>query len=109
MPANVTSIIMKAVPGGELACRAHEMDVNVNGLPVRRGIISYYATSTMGKAANMQSWTNLMEQKSAEDLKQHKITIFYKPNLQICGDPSLEVIGERRLTEIAEGFDKNTS
>jgi hypothetical protein len=93
---------MKAAPGGELACRAHEMDAYVNGSPVRRGIISYYATSTMGEATDMQSWVDLMEQKSSEDLTQHKIRVFHKPMLQICGDPSVEVIGEWRLTEIAE-------
>jgi hypothetical protein len=93
---------MKAASGGELACRAHEMDVDVNGSPVRRGIISYYATSTMGEATHMQSWIDLMEQKSSEDLTQHKIRMYQKPKLQICGDPSVEVIGERRLIEIVE-------
>ena len=87
---------MKAVPGGELACRAHEMDVYVNGSPIRRGIISYYATSTMGEANDMQSWVDLMEQKSSEDLPQHKSSMFHKTILQICGDPSVEVIGEWR-------------
>jgi hypothetical protein len=94
VPANVTAIVMKAVPGGELACRAHEMDVDVNGLPIRRGIISYYATLTMGEATDTQSWVDLMEQKSGKDLAQHKIRMFHKLMLQICGDPSVEVIGE---------------
>ena len=92
--ANFTSIVMKAAPGGELACRAHEMNVVVNDSPVHRGIISYHATSTMADASDMQSWVDLMEQKSSEDLTQHKIRIFHKPMLQICGDPSVEVIGE---------------
>jgi hypothetical protein len=100
--ANITSIVMKAVPG-ELACRAHEMNVVVNGSPVHRGIISYHATSTMGDATDMQSWVNLMEQKSSEDMTQNKISMFHKPMLQICGDPSVEVIGERMLPEIAAG------
>jgi hypothetical protein len=93
---------MKAVPGGELACRAHEMDVYVNGSPVRRGIISYYATSTMGEASDMQSWANLMEQKSSEDLTEHKNKMFHKPMLQICGDPCVEVIGEWRSDDMAK-------
>ena len=93
---------MKSVPGGELACRAHEMDVTMNDSPVRRGIISYYATSTMGEATDMQSWIDLMEQKSSEELTEHKSEMFHKPMLQICGNPSVEVIGEWRLTEIAE-------
>jgi hypothetical protein len=101
VPANITSIVMKA-PGGELACTAHEMDVDLNGSLVRRGIVSYYATSMMGEATDMQSWVDLMEQKSGKDLMLHKITMFHKPMLQICGDPSRYVIGEWRLSEIAE-------
>lgn len=89
---------MKAVPGNELVCRAHEMDIFVNGSPVRRGIISYYASSTMGKATDMQSWVDLIRQKGSEDLTQYKSRMFYKPMLQICGDPSIEVIGKCRGT-----------
>ncbi len=85
---------MKAVPGGELTCRAHETEVEVNGSPVRRGIISYYATSTMEAASDIRSWVDLMEEKSSEDLAKRKIGILHKPMLQICGDPSIEVIGE---------------
>ena len=85
---------MKAVPGGELACRAHEMDVPMNDAPVRRGIISYYATSTMGEASDMQSWVDLMEQMSSDDLTEYKGRMFHKPMLQVCGDPSVEMIGE---------------
>ena len=87
---------MKAAPGGELACRAHEMEVDESGSLVRRGVISYYATSTMGEATDMQSWVDLMEQKGSDDLTQHKIGMFHKPMLQICGDPRVEVIGEWR-------------
>ena len=89
---------MKAAPGGELACRAHEMDIYVDGSPVRRGIISYYASLTMGEATDMQSWVDLMVQKSSEDLNQHKSRMFHKPMLQICGNPGVEVIGQRRGT-----------
>jgi hypothetical protein len=98
VPVNVSSIFMKAVPGGELACRAHEMDIFVNDSPVRSGIISYYASSTMGEATDMQSWADLMVQKSSEDLTQHKSNMFHKPMLQLCGDPCVEVIGECRET-----------
>ena len=78
------------------------MDVGVDGLPVHRGIIPYYATSTMPEATDMQSWVDLMRQKSGKDLAQHKISMLQNPMLQICGDPGAEVIGERRFTETAE-------
>jgi hypothetical protein len=94
VPAAITTIVMKAAPGSELTCRAHEMDVEVNGNPVRRGIISYYATSTMRQATDFQSWLELIEQQSGEDLVEQKISLFRKPTLRICGNPSTAVIGE---------------
>ena len=94
---------MKANPGYELTCMAHVMKVVVNGLPVHRSIISYYATLTMGEATDMQSWVKRIAQKSSKDLKQHKIHDFHKPALQICGDPSVAVVGGMGHPEIADG------
>ena len=83
---------MKAPPGGELACRAHDNDFDA----VRHGVVSYYATSTVVQSANFQSWVNLIEQRSGEDLAHHKITLLHKPMLQICGNPSTKLPGEPR-------------
>ncbi len=94
MSENITAVVMEAAPGSELTCRAHEMDVDLKGSAVRQGIISYYATVTMEQASDIQSWVDLVEQKSSEDLAQHKITLFQKPNLQVWGAPSDKVIGE---------------
>lgn len=87
-------MVMEAAPGNELTCKAHEMDVEVDGTPVRRGIISYYATATMRQASDFQSWFELIEQQSGEDLVEQKISLFRKPTLRICGNPSTAVIGE---------------
>jgi hypothetical protein len=78
------------------------MSVDASGSPVCRGIISYYATLTMREATDMRSWVDLMRQRSGKDLAQHKINMLQDPRLQICGDPGIEVIGERRFTEPAE-------
>ncbi|MCG8348718.1 MAG: hypothetical protein MI924_13190 [Chloroflexales bacterium] len=85
------------------------MDIDTQGSLVRRGIISYYAAATMEQATSMQSWVNLIEKKSGDDLTQHKITLFHKPMLHISGDPNIAVIGAPRLIDIAEQFDKNAS
>jgi len=102
VPGNVTGIVMRAAPGDEMTCRAHEMDVDVKGFPVCRGIISYCATSTMGEATDIQSWFELMDRKSGEDLTHHKITMPQKPMLQVCGDPSVKLIGGWRTAHTIE-------
>jgi hypothetical protein len=56
----------------------------------------------MVEATNIQSWVNLIERTSSKDLAEHKITLLQKPMLQICGDPSTEVIGEWKLIDTAE-------
>jgi len=93
-------MVMKAEPGAELACRAYEMDIDMDGKPICRGIISYYAALTMEKATDMHSWIDLIEQISGEDLAQNTIKLHQKPMLQLCGDAHIKVIGERRLTEL---------
>ena len=105
MPANVTAIVVKAAPDAELACKAHETDFDVDGSSVRRGIISYYAASTMGQATSSQSWIDLMEGKSSEDLARHEIDMLHIPVLRIVGDPSVPVIGSRP-TELLPGLGK---
>ena len=96
MPANTTALVMSAPPGGGLLCRAHEEDFDLSGIPVRRGVVSYYATSTMVQAADFESWADWIERRSSADLADHKITLLKKPMLQVCGDPSTQVLGEQR-------------
>ena len=87
---------MSAAPGGGLLCQAREEDFDLSGTPVRRGVVSYYATSTMVEAADFESWVDRIEQRSSKDLADHKITLLKKPVLQVCGEPSTKLPGEQR-------------
>jgi hypothetical protein len=48
----------------------------------------------MRQATDFQSWFELIDQKSGEDLVGQKINLLHKPMMQICGDPHIAVIGE---------------
>lgn len=84
---------MRAEPGAELACRAHDKDFDDGGVPVSRGVVSYYATATAAEATTMSSWLDLVSQRSQQDAGRGELTPLYQPVLQITGDGNLPLIG----------------
>jgi hypothetical protein len=105
VPANGTALIKRPLPGHELACGAHEADFDVSGAAGSRGVVSYYATSTMVEAATFESWLDLIERKSSGDLAQGRITELHKPTLQIYGNPNTKLPG-CRVDLLATALDK---
>jgi hypothetical protein len=94
VPANVAALLLRAVPGAELSCRAHEMPVAEQGQVIRRGCLSYYATATLASAATLQAWMDQITAWSQADLAQGRITAWYQPQLQLWGDPHRRLPGD---------------
>jgi hypothetical protein len=70
------------------------MDFPIRGVPVRRGVVSYYAAATLTEATTLHSWLRLIERTSQEDAAKGALTAFHQPILQIDGDGSLPLIGK---------------
>ena len=84
MPAHVTALAMKAAPGAELTCRAHNLPPEHPAQP--RGIISYYATLALAAATTVDDWLARIEALVQEDVRAGRLPPFYRPCLQVLGD-----------------------
>ena len=93
MPTEITAIVQKAPPGGELACRALDHQFDDEGVTRERGVISYYATHTLPRAATVTAWVGLIDAAANEDLRNGRITTFHLPSLQIVGDAQAGIPG----------------
>lgn len=93
MPTEITAIVQKAPPGGELACRALNHEFDDEGVTRERGVISYYATRALPHATSVASWVGLMDAAANDDLRRGRITTFHLPSLQIVGDAEVRIPG----------------
>ena len=93
MPTNVVALVMKALPGTELACRTANYRFMVNGQQLDRGVISYYATQALTETTTMESWLHLIEARCNSDLREGLLPRLYGPSLQILGDPASRLPG----------------
>jgi hypothetical protein len=82
---------MQAVPGAELACRAHNLPDAHPAAP--RGIISYYATGALTGAVTVSDWLAGIEALAQEDAQAGRLPPFYRPHLAAPGD------ADRRLPD----------
>lgn len=74
---------MQALPGAELACRAHNLPATHPAAP--RGIISYYATSALAGAVTVSDWLAGIEALAQEDAQAGRLPPFYRPNFAAPG------------------------
>jgi hypothetical protein len=95
VPTEITAIVQKAPPGGELACRALNHEFDDGGVTRERGVISYYATHALPHAVTVASWVSLMDVAANDDLRRGRITTFHLPSLQIVGDGQVGLPGHR--------------
>jgi hypothetical protein len=93
VPTEITAIVQKAEPGGELACRAIDHQFEDNGVTRERGVISYYATHALPQAATVGLWVALIDAAANDDLRRGRITTFHLPSLQIVGDARVGIPG----------------
>jgi hypothetical protein len=89
---------MRAKDGAELACRAREKVFDDGGVPVPRGVLSYYAAATLPKAITFGSWLRLIEHASQGDLASGILTPYHQPALQVLGDGRLALIGSPEMS-----------
>jgi hypothetical protein len=83
---------MKAAPGAELACRAHNLPQSHPAQP--RGVISYYATLALPGTATAGDWLAHIETLAQEDAKAGRLQPFYRPELQVLGDACQSLPGQ---------------
>jgi hypothetical protein len=93
MPANAVAIIMKALAGAELFCRAHNYRFNVNGQTVDRGVISYYASQALPRSVRVQDWLEIINTLSESDVGNGQLKELYRPLLEISGDSTTKLAG----------------
>lgn len=82
---------MQALPGAELACRAHNLPATHPAAP--RGIISYYATSALAGVVAVSDWLAGIAALAQEDALAGRLPPFYRPHLAAPGD------ADRRLPD----------
>jgi hypothetical protein len=95
VPANTTAMIMKAAPGMEMACRAHNAAFTVDGRPVERGVVSYYMTSALPWATSVEALRSAIDSAAQIDLRDGRLNAIHMPSLQVVGDPAQLIPGER--------------
>ena len=84
MPAYTNAIVLRSEPGAELTCRAHNLPLSHPAQP--RGIISYYATTSLRQAQSMGEWLARIEGLIQHDVDAGHLPPFYQPRLQLLGD-----------------------
>ncbi len=87
---------MKAAPGAELACRAHNLPATHPAAP--RGVISHYATLALAEAATVADWLARSEALVQQDAQAGRLPSFYRPDLQVQGAPDRRLPGQVRHT-----------
>lgn len=82
---------MQALPGAELACRAHNLPPTHPAAP--RGIISYYAALALAEAVTMGDWLAGIEALMQQDAQTNQLPPFYHPRLTVLGDAGRRLPG----------------
>ena len=93
MPANVTALVMKTLPGEELTCTARDFTFEKEGKSIKQGVMSYYASQALMRATSLESWKKLIDQFSERDVVSGRLPEAYLPSLQILGDAKLNLPG----------------
>ena len=85
---------MKAEPGAELTCRAHNYHFEHAGSPQERGVISYYAGQTLAQATTFAAWLQRIETLSSTAFQEGRLPWFYQLSLQLLGHAASRLPGE---------------
>jgi hypothetical protein len=85
---------MKAEPGAELTCLAHNYPFEHAGSPQERGVISYYAGQTLAQATTFAAWLQRIEALSSADFHGGRLPWFYQLSLQLLGHAASRLPGE---------------
>lgn len=93
MPANAAALAMKAAPGAELTCRAHNLPPHPAAQP--HGIISFYATAALAEATTMSNWLTRIKALIGQDADAGRLPAFYRPTLCVLGDSRQSAPGRR--------------
>ena len=63
------------------------MCIRDRGKPVKRGIVSYYATEALASAATMAQWLDEIQRLVASDIDAGRLPARLQPALTLLGDP----------------------
>jgi hypothetical protein len=93
VPVYTSALLMCAQPGAELACRGHNYNLPLGAQAQPRGVLSYYATATLPKASSLGDWLLRIESMARQDVDAGNLPPFYRPELEIVGDPDTPLPG----------------
>ena len=89
----VTALVMQALPGAELTCRARNYVFGWGRGMQERGVISYYSARALPEAFAFEDWlagiTGLIE----ADAHSGRLPKTHRPLLHVVGDASYPLIG----------------
>ena len=86
MPANTAALVVKALPGAELACRGHGYDLPVGDNAMPSGVVSYCATAAFAGATTLGDWLTRIESLVNQDTQAGRLPVFFRPDLHVLGD-----------------------
>ena len=84
---------MHAEPGLEFVCQARNYRFVQQGVPIQRGVISYYAVQAFPHATTLSAWLQEIERLVQRDVRQGRLPEFYQPALHILGEATVFLPG----------------
>jgi hypothetical protein len=93
VPAGAEALVMQALPGAELTCRARNYVFGWGRGMQERGVISYYAARAMPEAHTFEDWLAGMVGLIEADAHSGRLPKTYRSALQVLGDAATSVIG----------------
>jgi hypothetical protein len=73
---------MRAKPGRELLCRAHNHLFHEGGKTINQGVLSYFASRSLADSRTMGAWLNAITTALGEN---HDVPSWARPELQLQG------------------------
>lgn len=84
---------MRAEPGTELACRGHNYNLPPGSQAQPRGVLSYYATTTLPQSTTVDDWLTRIHSLAQADVDAGSLPPFYRLDLRIEGNVDFSLPG----------------
>ncbi len=78
-----------------LACKAKNSAFDVDGRKVDRGVVSYYAASTLTEAETVSDWAARINAAIRRDRKADKLPASLWVQVRVAGNAAIDLLGER--------------
>ncbi len=85
VPANVSTLIMRAEPGMALSCRGKNFNLPPGPHAQPRGVLSHYAALTLPHADTVDDWLDRIHAAARVDQEAGFLPPLYGLDLQVAG------------------------